>query len=266
MSGHNKWSKIKHKKAAEDLKKGKIFSKLAQQITAAAREGGGDPDMNPSLRLLIDKAKSESMPQNNIDRAVDRGSGDSSNGLIFEPITYEGFGPAGVSMIVDVLTDNKNRVVADLRTIFNDYDCSLGESGSVSWNFDQKGLITVKCGKLEKSEKFGQDDKFVPIPKDEVMMSLMEIEGVHDIIESSHEEGLLEVYTDVVDMGNVRDAIQAKEYIINDARLIKRAKNPKDYSDEDLEKIANFIDKVDDYPDVQKVWTDADPNKILKYL
>ena len=143
MSGHSKWSTIKHKKAANDAKKGKVFSKLSTQITHAARQGGGDPEMNPNLRLYIDKAKSAGFPVDRIEKAISKGTGEGSDGVTFEEATYEGFGPGGIQILVDTLTDNKNRTVSDLRKLFEEIGGNLGEGGSVSWNFEPKGLIVI---------------------------------------------------------------------------------------------------------------------------
>ena len=143
MSGHSKWAKIKHVKGIADAKKGKVFSKLAQQITIAVKEKGGEIESNPSLRLLVDKAKAEGLPSANVERAINRGLGTGKDGVRFEECVYEGIGPGGVSFILDVTTDNTNRVVSDLRKIFSTSGGNLSEGGSLLWNFDQKGKIEV---------------------------------------------------------------------------------------------------------------------------
>jgi YebC/PmpR family DNA-binding regulatory protein len=257
MSGHSKWDTIKHKKALNDSKKGKKFTKLAQLISVSAREGGGDTNMNPSLRLLVDKARAESMPIANIDRAIDRGSGKGSEAVNFERVSYEGFGPHGVQIIVDALTENRNRAVAEIKNIFSENGGTFGETGAVSWNFDTKGLITMKIAKTAKSAKFGAPDEIVPQSKEDTELTLMEIEGVEDIQESEvGEEAVLEVYTEVVNFGKVRDAIIEQKYIIESAEIAKVCKMSKEYSTEELERIEEFIDKLDDYDDVQNIWTD----------
>jgi YebC/PmpR family DNA-binding regulatory protein len=254
MAGHNKWSKIKHKKAKEDQKKGKVFSRLSQQITHVARQGGGDPETNPSLRLLLDTAKSEGFSAENVKRAIEKGTGEGDSAVVLEEATYEGFGPAGINIVVDVLTDNTNRVVSDMRKIFSDFGGSLGEPGSVSWNFDIKGYIEIKPGKMKKAEKFGAEDTFEPIASDDVIMTLMDIEGVQDIEES---EGSLEVTTEFKDFAKVRDYIvKNTEYIVKDAQIIKIANNEKSLSGEQLEKAQNAIEILEEYEDVQNVWTD----------
>ena len=254
MSGHSKWSTIKHKKEANDAKKGKIFSKVSTQITYAARQGGGDPDMNPSLRMLIDKAKSVGFPINNIKKAIEKGTGEGDSVIIFTEASYEGFGPGGIAIIVDVLTDNKNRVVADLRNIFTDFGGNLGEEGSVSWNFETKGLITIKCGHMEKGEKYGDDDRFVAEDRDDVMIKIMDIEGILDIEEEGSDE--LSIFTEFKNMTKVRDSIAKMGYILKDASIIKIAKIEKELKGEAYEKVIQAIDKLEDYNDVQNIWTD----------
>ncbi len=254
MSGHSKWSTIKHKKEANDAKKGKIFSKVSTQITYAARQGGGDPDMNPSLRMLIDKAKSVGFPINNIKKAIEKGTGEGDSVIIFTEASYEGFGPGGIAIIVDVLTDNKNRVVADLRNIFTDFGGNLGEEGSVSWNFETKGLITIRCGHMEKGEKYGDDDRFVAEDRDDVMIKIMDIEGILDIEEEGSDE--LSIFTEFKNMTKVRDSIAKMGYILKDASIIKIAKIEKELKGEAYEKVIQAIDKLEDYNDVQNIWTD----------
>jgi YebC/PmpR family DNA-binding regulatory protein len=253
MSGHSKWSTIKHKKEANDAKKGKVFSKISSQITHAARTGGGDPEMNPSLRMYIEKAKSVSFPIENIKKAIEKGTGEGDSGIIFEEASYEGFGPGGIAVIVDVLTSNKNRVVSDLRNMFSEFGGTLGEKGSVSWNFETKGLISVRCGHMEKGEKYGSEDVFVPENKDEVMMNIMDVEGILDIEEEGDN---LSVFTEFQDMARVRDEIIKLGYVVTDAEIIKIAKMDKELEGEEYEKAVNAIEKLEDYEDVQNVWTD----------
>lgn len=261
MSGHSKWSTIKHKKALNDAKKGKVFSKYAQLITASARDGGGDLNMNPTLRLLVDKAKAESMPMENIKRAIERGAGSGDGAsVIFESASYEGFGPSGVQIIVDVLTENKNRTVSEIRNIFSENGGNMGESGAVSWNFEQKGLIIVRCGKIIKSEKFGAPDTIQPVNKETVMLGIMNFEGVIDIQDEELEEGEgLVIYTQVDKLGYVRDEILKLQYVVKSADLVKMPKILKALTKEELERAISFIETLEDYEDVQNVWTDIDP-------
>jgi YebC/PmpR family DNA-binding regulatory protein len=149
MSGHSKWANIKHRKGAQDAKRGKIFTRIAKEITIAAREGGGDPDMNPRLRLAIQNAKAENMPMENVKRAIQKGTGEIT-GVNYEEITYEGYAPLGVAVIVETVTDNRNRTFSELRSQFGKLGGNLGEPGSVAWNFDRKGTIQIKTeGKTE---------------------------------------------------------------------------------------------------------------------
>ena len=257
MSGHSKWSTIKHKKAANDAKKGKVFSKLSTQITHAARQGGGDPEMNPNLRLYIDKAKSVGFPIDRIEKAISKGTGEGSVGMAFEEATYEGFGPSGIQIVVDTLTDNKNRTVSDLRKLFEEIGGRMGDSGSVSWNFETKGLIVVRSGHMKKGEKYGQDDIYEAEDRESVMMTLMEIDGIVDIFETDLEgiEGL-EVYTEYNNLAKVRDSISSLGYVIEDASIIKEPKNLKSLSGTELEKAKDALERLEDNDDVQNVWSD----------
>ncbi|KKR06301.1 MAG: transcriptional regulator [candidate division WS6 bacterium GW2011_GWF2_39_15] len=255
MSGHSKWSTIKHKKAINDAKKGKVFSKLSQLITHAARQGGGDINMNPSLRLLVAQAKEEGFPTDNIQKAIDKGAG-SSDGVQLTEASYEGFGPGGIAIIVDVLTDNTNRVVSELRNMFEDFGGNLGEAGSVSWNFDTKGYINVKPGKMVKSEKFGEPDYFVEENIEEVMMLFMDVEGIEDIDIS--EDRTLDIYCEFKNLAKVRDAILKMGYVVLKAQLVKVPKMTKKIGEAELEKLNGAIETLEDYDDVQEIWTDLD--------
>ena len=254
MSGHSKWSKIKHAKGAADAKKGKVFSKLSEQITIAVKEGGGDIGSNPSLRLLVDRAKSEGLPSANIERAINRGMGVGKDGVVFEECVYEGIGPGGVSFVLDVTTDNKNRVVSDLRKLFSDFGGNLAEGGSLIWNFEQKGRIEVRCGKMQAGEKYGEGEKFIPINREEVMMSIMDIEGVVDIQESG--EDMLFVYTLSKDLASVKKSIDALGYVVDSYKLIREPKVYKEIDDAEKEKVLSFVEKLEEYSDIQGIWTD----------
>jgi YebC/PmpR family DNA-binding regulatory protein len=259
MSGHSKWSTIKHKKAANDAKKGKVFSKLSTQITHAARQGGGDPEMNPNLRLYIDKAKSAGFPVDRIEKAISKGAGDGSDGVTFEEATYEGFGPGGIQILVDTLTDNKNRTVSDLRKLFEEIGGNLGEGGSVSWNFEPKGLIVIKSGHMQESAKYGQEDEYIAENRENVMMILMELENILDIQEVDIDgvEGL-EIYTEYSNLTKVRDEISKLGYVIVEAQIIKEAKMSKKVSEKDLEKAQDALERLEDHDDVQNVWSDLE--------
>lgn len=260
MSGHSKWSTIKHKKEAKDAKKSKEFSKISTLITHAAKTGGGDLEMNPTLRMHIDKAKSIGFPADNIEKAIAKGTGEDTEGVHFEEVSYEGYGPSGVAIIVDCLTDNTNRSVSEIRRIFEEAGGSLGDPNSVSWNFDIKGRIDVKADHKERAEKYGEDDKYVADDVDDVMMNLMDIDKIVDIREKDI-DGVkgVEVITEFKDMARVRDEIGSKlPYIIDDASIIKIAKNKKRLEGEELEKVKNILQKFEDRDDVQDVWTDLD--------
>jgi len=255
MSGHSKWSTIKHKKAINDAKKGKTFSKLSQLITHAARQGGGDIYMNPTLRLYITQAKEEGFPLDNIQKAIDKGTGEGGEGSLTEA-TYEGFGPHGIQLIVDVLTDNSNRTVAELRGLFTDIGGRMGETGSVSWNFDVKGYINVKPGKMVKSEKFGEGDKYVEENRDDVIMSIMDVEGVMDIVDG--DDNTLDIYVEFKDLAKVRDMIISLGYVVTKAEIAKISKMKKVLSGSELEKAVNALETIEEYDDVQYIWTDLE--------
>jgi len=258
MSGHSKWSTIKHKKEANDAKKGKIFSKVSTLITHAAKQGGGDPEMNPSLRMHIEKAKSVGFSIDKIEKAIAKCTGEGGEGIDFTEATYEGFGPCGIAIIVDCLTDNTNRTVSELRKLFEEVGGSMGESGSVSWNFDVKGYIIVKCGHMEKGEKYGDEDRFVKDDRDTIMMELMDVDGVVDIKRIALEGvEVLEVFTEFADMAKVRDILSSQfPYVVDSASIIKVAKLPKPLSGKDLEKANGALERLEDNGDVQDVWSD----------
>jgi YebC/PmpR family DNA-binding regulatory protein len=259
MSGHSKWSTIKHKKALNDAKKGKAFSKVSVQLTHAARQGGGDPDMNPNLRMYIDKAKEAGFPLDKIEKAIQKGTGEGSEGIIFEEITYEGFGPFGIQLVVDTLTDNKNRTVSDLRKIFEDIGGNMGDAGSVSWNFETKGFLVVLPGHMEKSEKYGEEDKYVEENIEDVTLNIMELDGVLDIQEIDDEgQKKLEIYTEYNKLGSVRDSLNTQGYVVKEAELIKEPKMYKELSQEQLEKAQEAIETIEDNDDVQNVWSDIE--------
>ncbi|MCA2005321.1 MAG: YebC/PmpR family DNA-binding transcriptional regulator, partial [Ignavibacterium sp.] len=205
MSGHSKWATIKRKKAALDAKKGKIFTKLIKEITIAARQGGGDPAGNPRLRLAIDNAKAENMPAENIERAIKKATGELE-GVTYHELTYEGYGPAGVAMLVEVATDNKNRTVAEVRHIFSKHGGSLGETGSVAWMFERKGVITVP--KQDKSE-------------DDILAIVLDA-GADDL---QTEEEFYEITTSVENFEPVRKALQENNLKVDNASLQWIAKN-----------------------------------------
>lgn len=238
MSGHSKWSTIKRKKAAADQKRGKIFTKLIKEITVAARQGGGDADANPRLRLAVDNAKSANMPLDNIERAIKKATGELEDVSYLE-LTYEGYGPSGVAILVESVTDNKNRTVAEVRHAFSKNGGSLGENGSVAWMFDRKGVVTLP--KQNKSE-------------DEMMEIVLEA-GAEDL---SIEEDFFEVTSEVADFENVRKAIADAGLEIENASLQWIAKNTVDVAGDAEEKLIKLIDMLEDNDDVQNVFTNAE--------
>lgn len=238
MSGHSKWATIKRKKAALDAKKGKIFTKLIKEITIAARHGGGDPEGNPRLRLAIDNAKAANMPAENIERAIKKATGELEGATYYEVI-YEGYGPGGVALMVEAATDNKNRTVAEIRHIFSRNGGSLGESNSVAWMFERKGIITVK--REGKSE-------------DEMLEIILEA-GADDL---QTEEEFFEVTTSLESFDKVRKALAEKKLNIENASLQWVAKNHISVNGEDAEKLMKLIESLEDCDDVQNVFTNAD--------
>ena len=238
MSGHSKWSTIKRKKGVADAKRGKIFTKLIKEITISAKEGGGDPGANPRLRLAIDNAKAANMPADNIERAIKKATGELE-GVTYHELMYEGYGPGGVAMLIEVATDNKNRSVAEVRHLFSKYNGSMGENGSVGWMFNRKGIITLPV--QNKSE-------------DEIMDIVLEA-GAEDL---HNEEDFFEVQTDIEAFESVRKALVAADLQIENASLQWIAKNTVSVSTEDAEKVMKLIEAMEDSEDVQNVYSNAD--------
>ena len=238
MSGHSKWSTIKRKKGAADAKRGKIFTKLIKEITISAREGGGDPSANPRLRLAVDNAKAANMPNDNIDRAIKKATGELA-GVTYYELTYEGYGPGGVAVIVEVATDNKNRTVADVRHIFTKYGGSLGENGSVAWMFDRKGIIAIPI--QDKTE-------------DDIMDIVLE-SGAEDL---QTEEDFFEVQTSLESFEPVRKALVSANFEIENASLQWVAKNIVSVGGDEAEKVMKLIDGLEESDDVQNVFSNAD--------
>jgi len=237
MSGHSKWATIKRKKAVLDSKRGKIFTKLIKEITIAARDGG-DINGNPRLRLAVDNAKAANMPLDNIERAIKKATGELE-GVIYHELTYEGYGPAGVAVLVEVATDNKNRTVAEVRHIFSKNSGSMGETGSVAWMFDRKGVVSLPAeGKKE----------------DDIMEIIIEA-GAENL---TTEEDFFEVTTTVESFETVRRALVDKQFNIENASLQWIAKNMIEVKGEDAEKVVKMIEALEDLDDVQNVYSNAD--------
>ncbi|MFA6980619.1 MAG: YebC/PmpR family DNA-binding transcriptional regulator [Ignavibacteriaceae bacterium] len=238
MSGHSKWATIKRKKGAADAKRGKIFTKLIKEITIAARQGGGDANGNPRLRLAIDNAKAANMPADNIERAIKKATGELE-GVSYVELMYEGYGPGGIAILVEVATDNKNRTVAEVRHIFSKIGGSMGESGSVAWMFERKGIISVK--RNNKSE-------------DDVMEIVLDA-GADDM---QTEEEIFEVTTSLESFETVRKTLLEKSLEIENASLEWIAKNTLAVAGEDAEKVVKLIETLEDNDDVQNVFSNAD--------
>jgi YebC/PmpR family DNA-binding regulatory protein len=238
MSGHSKWATTKRKKAVIDAKRGKMFTKLIKEITIAAREGGGDPAGNPRLRLAIDNAKSANMPQDNIERAVKKATGELE-GVTYHEFTYEGYAIGGVAVLVEVATDNKNRTVAEVRHLFSKGGGTLAETGSVAWMFQRKGVITLP--KQEKTE-------------DEILEIILEA-GADDL---QTEEDFYEIQTSIESFETVRKALVGKNTNIENASLQWIAQNFVGVSGEDAEKVIKLIEALEENDDVQNVYSNAD--------
>ena len=238
MSGHSKWATIKHKKAATDAKRAKVFAKLIRQVEVAAREGGGDLDANPTLRTMYQKARDSSIPLDTIERAVKRGTGDLE-GVVYEQITYEGYGPNGVAMLMEVLTDNRNRAAADVRNALTKNGGSQAEPGAVSWQFDRKGVIIVP-----KS-----------VPEDDLMLVALEA-GAEDITD---EDTVWQVVTPATDLPDVRQALDDADIEVESSEVTMLPQNTVPITEPDKAKqTLRIIEALEDLDDVQNVWSNFD--------
>jgi YebC/PmpR family DNA-binding regulatory protein len=247
MSGHSKWHSIKHKKGAADAKRGKLFSKLARAVTVAARDGGGDPTGNPTLATAIQKAKDASMPKDKIQKAIDVGTGAGSDGAAIERIVYEGYGPAGVAVLVEALTDNRNRASAEIRHAFSKHGGSLGEPGSVAWIFEKKGAIVVDSG------SYGEDDLIGAIDA-----------GAEDVRE---DEDKLRVICEPTDITAIREALEGEGIEVESAGLIVEPKSSVELNGQDAERLLKLLDALDDQDDVDEVFANFDiPAEVLEQL
>lgn len=232
MSGHSKWSTIKRKKAVTDSKRGAVFTRLAREIAMTAREGGGNPDTNFTLRLAIDKARSENMPSDNIERAIKRGTGEDKDSASLDQVTYEGFGPHGIAMMVEAVTDNRNRTVSDLRHIFSRYGGNLGESGSVGWQFDRVAFFAFDAqGKSE-----------------EELFELVVDAGADDIW---YEDGQVEVTGPVEAFKKIGDALKKAGIKVDDAGLRMQAKQELELSPDESVQVMRMVEALEELDDVQ---------------
>ena len=233
MSGHSKWSTIKHKKAAKDAKKGKLFTKFIKEITVAARMGGGDINSNPRLRTAVTAARANSMPNDNIDRAIKKGTGELE-GVTYEEIQYEGYGPGGAAILAQVLTDNKNRTVSEIRRLFTNHGGHLGETGCVSWMFDKKGVITVEKSQIDE----------------ERLMGIVLDAGAEDVKE---EDDLFEVVTQPEDFEKVKERLDREKVPVASAQITMVPKNTVNVDAKHVEQILKLTEELEDHDDVQGV-------------
>jgi YebC/PmpR family DNA-binding regulatory protein len=247
VSGHSKWSSIKHKKGAADAKRGKLFSKLSRAIIVAAKEGGPDPGGNLALQNAIEKARSYSMPKDNIERAIARGSGTESDGQSFETVVYEGYGPGGVAVIVEALTDNRNRTASEVRHAFDKNDGNLGTSGAVAWLFERRGVVLVSASGADEDE-----------------LTLAAAEGGADDV--SLDGSTYEVVSAPEALTGVREAIEGAGFAVDSAELTMRPKTTVEVADESAaKKILRLIDQLEENDDVQDVYANFDiPEQVLE--
>jgi len=240
MSGHSKWHNIQGRKNAQDAKRGKIFQKLARDLYTAAKAGGVDPDSNAGLRLVIDKAKAANMPKDNIQRALDKASG--AGGANYQELTYEGYGPAGVAVLVQALTDNINRTAASVRSTFKHFGGELGTTGSVSFQFDRKSYIEI-----ERNEDNDIDE-------DQLFEDMLEA-GAEDM---KTYDDQFEIYTDAKSFPEVRDALEAKGYTLVNDEVTMVAQNPMAVPEDKQASLASLVDELEENDDVQAVFTTAE--------
>jgi len=250
MSGHSKWSTIKHQKGAADARRGALFTKLSRDITLAVKQGGGgDPDMNFRLRLAIEKAKANNMPLDNITRAAKRGTGEGDGGEHLEEIIYEGYGPGGGAILLQALTVNRNRTASDVRSTFSRAGGSLGESGCVAWNFESKGVITLEIDDRQRAEE----------------LALMAIDaGAEDV---NIEDGELEVYTAPDKLQGVQKALEGEGVTPSSSEIAMVPKTTITLDPKNAEQTLKLLDSLEELPDVQKAYTNADfpPEVLQKY-
>ncbi|MDP9382474.1 MAG: YebC/PmpR family DNA-binding transcriptional regulator [Chloroflexota bacterium] len=244
MSGHSKWATIRRKKEATDAKRGQLFTKVSREISVAARQGGPDPEANFRLRLAIQKARGVNMPADNIKRAVEKATSEGAGAANFEEIVYEGFGPGGAAVIVEALTDNRNRTVAEVRNVFNRSGGRMGETGSVGWMFDERGLIVIEPTKDQSP--------------DDIALAAIEA-GAEDVNEV--EDGSVEVYTQLHDLKAVQDALAAEGYSIASAEKTYMPKTTVEPADGEADGVLRLVDKLEDLDDVQGVYTNLEINE-----
>lgn len=247
MAGHSKWANIKHRKGRQDAVRGKVFTKIAKEIFLAAKAGEPDPEKNITLANAIERARAANMPRDNIERAIKKATGELG-GVMYEELQYEGYGPAGVAILLRIITDNKNRAASEIRHIFAEYGCSL--EGSVAWMFERRGVITLDTSKLT-------------IDKDLLLMSVIDL-GAEDIQEK---EGEIEIYCDPHALRAVRETLEKQGISIERAEATLVPKNTVHVEGADAQKVLKFIEKLDDQEDVQEVYANFDiPEEILQHV
>ncbi len=247
MSGHSKWSTIKRKKAATDAKRGQLFTRIARELTAAAREGGGDPRDNFRLRLVTDKAKQANMPKDSIERAIKRGTGELK-GETLEEVMYEGYAPHGIALLLPTLTDNRNRAVSDIRRILSRTGGKMAQSGAVSYLFEQQGFIIVEVGDMDPEE-----------------LALLAIdEGAVDV---NIEDNTVEIYTEPKDFQKVKEALEKREATLTTAELTMTPRAMTELTEEDTFKIMRIIEMLEELDDVQQVYSNLylTPEMVVQY-
>jgi YebC/PmpR family DNA-binding regulatory protein len=240
MAGHSKWAQIKHKKATVDARRGQLFTKLARAITVAARDGGGDPDGNASLANAVEKAKSYRMPKDNIDRAIARGTGEGADAAAIESVVYEGYGPGGVALLIECLTDNRNRSAAEIRHLFARSDANLGEPGSVAWMFEKKGVVLVD------GERYTEDDLIAAIDA-----------GAEDVATDGDS---LRVVCEPADLRAVREALEQAGVEIQSTEQSMLPKTTVEVGADEARKLLRLMDALDDHDDVDQVHANFDIN------
>ncbi len=245
MSGHSKWATIKHKKAAQDAERGKVFTKLIREITIAARQGGGNPEANPRLRAVIEKAKEASMPQDNIERAIKKGTGELE-GFSYEEFTIEGYGPGGVALMVEVLTDNKNRTTSEIRNIFSKKGGNVAGAGSVSWMFQKKGFIVIE-------KKLAEEDKLMSIALDS---------GALDMTTEAEE---YEITTEIKDFEQVKLALKKNNIVCKSAEITMISNSTIKLQGPEARQVLSLVEALEDHDDVQNVYANFDiPEEVMQ--
>ena len=248
MAGHSKWANIKHKKEKEDARRGKVFTKLSRQITVAAREGGPDPAANGRLRLIIEKARAVNMPMENIERAIKRGTGEL-DGASYEEIVYEGYGPGGVAILMEIMTDNRNRTASEVRNIFSRHGGNLGETGCVAWMFERRGLLTIERGAVAD--------------EDALILAAAEA-GADDV---TGEQDHFAVQTEPGALEQVKDYLTQAGYAISSAELTMVPKSTVAVGAEDAARLMKLLNALEDHDDVQEVYANFDiPDEVLQTL